>query len=488
MKGSTAKTILRSLKGKRLAGFLDFIGQETGGELLVEICRFLYKAPDVTEAIVVNQFNLARSQFPRLMDKIGQRLVSFLSEETGLVLVGQHFQLAKSMLARGKNDAAEDMIGTGIKEAMLAEDFDMALRFWRLAQPLPEPKLVGVVSPSRILGLRRNMLDFEVLWEQLEEAAALKVREKRLARIHEIWLSPILASHENALGQRATYLLRRIRLICLAHMREYDLAVVEAQELLDHVRAHPWVHEDAEYQEAKAMKTFANLLELTGQVSQYQIVATELERRKFSSDSAKEEQYYFIYPYKTRIAILSGDQNQVVVATNGFLRLLEEGYGSQNPRYVTQNLSVCLYGAFALRDEELWVKLLRLLSRYNKIEFKPEYYCLYRFLLLARAIEAADWPEARRHIKNLKNGTILDCFAGLVELVDFLSGQIAIWCNESAVPSALGPVRETLLNAICDSLDFEDYFEVVGWFDCLKRGCTLLEIYKERTSSEIKRS
>lgn len=483
MKGSTAKTILRSLKGKRLAGFLDFIGQETGGELLVEICRFLHKAPDVTEAIVVNQFNLARSQFPRLMDKIGQRLVSFLAEETGLVLVGQHFQLAKSMLARGKNDAAEDMIGTGIKEAMLVEDFDMALRFWKLAQPLPEPKLVGVVSPSRILGLRRNMLDFEVLWEQLEEAAALKVREKRLARIHEIWLSPILASYENAQGQRATYLLRRIRLNCLAHLKEYDLAIVEAQGLLDHVRSHPWVHEDAEYIEAKAMRILATILLRTKQIGLYEIASAELEQRKFGSSAATDEQYSFSYPYKTRIAIHIGNRNLLEVATTGFLKILEDGYGTRSPKYITQNLSVCLYGAFAGRQEELWVKLLRLLGRYNKVEFKPEYYCLYRFLLLAKAIETGDWPEARRHIKNLKNGTILDAFTGLVALVDFLSRQIAIWSRGTNLLAILDKRASAELAFISDTVDFEDFFDVVGWFESIKRGCTLLEIYKERASS-----
>ncbi|MFN8396485.1 MAG: hypothetical protein U0176_17810 [Bacteroidia bacterium] len=432
----------------------------------------------------MDKFNLNRGQYFHWMERIGDILIAHLSTGAGLVKTSQQFTVASALVRADKLDAAEDLIKVGIRTSMELEDFELAMRFWNLAAPPPATEAPRLPTATTILQLRNNLQSYEILWDQFQQAKALPGREERLAAIHSILLAPAMVVPSAALSNRAMYIFRRLRLNCYAHLREYDLALEEVRQLLDHTRAFPWIHEDPEFHEAKAMATQARLLLLTNRKDQQGIAAAEFEGRQFSSIAARKEQSFFRFPHKIKVAILSGQENHVTEAIEAFLRLSAEEGQSYSNTYITQNLCISLYGAFAAGNEALSTRLLRLLGSFRRTDFRPEYYCLYQFLFLAQALKSEDWPEARRLIKNLKSSTVLDCFQGLPDLLDCFTNLIGKWvASGTSSPLPMSHSDQSALAAACESLDFVDYFDILAWMEALREGCSLLTILRERASA-----
>lgn len=483
MKGSTAKAILRSLTGKRLDGFLGLLAEEAQGELLIKICKFILSASELTDVDTMAKLSLTRGQYAHWMEKIGHLLTNYVVGAGGLVALGQAFEIAKFLSRSKEREAATDLIRSGIRAALEIEDFELVLRILRLRELVGEVETEDIISEAYLFSLKDNLAAFERLFSDFEYAAREKVISIRRERIHSILNSNLLATREHALSNRSAYYYYKLRLNCLVHLGEYDLAIAEVEHLLDLVRSKPWVHDDAEFVEAKCLSILAYILRLTNQLSRFDQVSKELETQQYSSKAATEVQLFLRFPASIAIAIQRGDGSALQKASQDFLDLLEKKASEFSPQYVTENLCQIFYGAFATQNNELWTSLSRTLGSYRKVEFKPQYYTFCRFLFLAKAVEEADWDECKRLIKNLRVGTTLDCFNGLRKAIDFLSGFVAKWDQLGEFdPSLLDTEAKARLDQLCEDLEFSQYFDFHSWMLSLERGCSLMEAIRERAS------
>jgi hypothetical protein len=265
VKGSTAQIILKTLKGKRFEGLLAQIATVPKGDLLVEMCKYMHNADEVSEADMRARFKLTAGQYYHWIEVIGGYLVSHLGANNDDIHLEQTFQLARELVFEVQVDAAADVMRAGIKAAAQMEQFDLVLRYWELVEMIHIPPKIEGMEEFTARRLRANLNAYSDLCADLMNIAKELNATTRRQAISLLLDSELLSDTTKALSQRAIYYYWRVKAGCHAHLREYGEAILSQEALLAHLEAFPWVCVDIEFNIAKNTANLAMMLRLDKQ-------------------------------------------------------------------------------------------------------------------------------------------------------------------------------------------------------------------------------
>jgi hypothetical protein len=485
MKGSTAQVLLKSLKSKRQAELFSFLSLEPNGKKLVKLCKQLIEVEATSENELMSALKLTKGMFYHWMDVLSTVLVAFFGGKEDPTQLEATLHLATKLVSTLEYDAALDLIRAGLKSAEQIEDFNMVIRFWDATEPIiPAPKVEGM-ERATARKLLQNLLCYEDLLADLQEVAKMPNAIERRKAVAALQASDLLQTPATALSKRALYFYWKVKKLCHEHLREYLQAIPCEEMLLAHVVAHAWMFTDHEYHIARETSALAVLFRLSRQDERFREVSAGFEKMNFKSSRAEQERDFLRFPISIAWALQFGKVEELKLSIEAFLTLLATQGSTFAHSYITENLYACLYGALALKDKALWVKVMYQLSHFGKPDFKPKYWPMYRFLEVIHTIEDKDWEDATRLIKNLKGSVGLDELQGMREVLLFLSGAItrlSVGKQEGKWPIEQH-LRDELLKAT-NGLDIVDYFDLPVWLEALERECPMIEIFHHRANAQ----
>jgi hypothetical protein len=478
---STAQILLKTLDNKQAVTFLALLKLEADGKLLVKLSKYLRANEDIVESELPEKLTVGRNQFYRVLGVLGTALVSFLEGKSDALQLEGLFHVAKRLVCAVENEAAVDLIRIGIKAAGQVEEFHLVVRFWELVAALrTKPKIDGMdIASAR--KLRDNFNAYDSLLGKLEEVAQDRNNVHRKANIVSIQASDLLKAPEMALSKRATYYYWRLKALIHSLQRQYRDSIYCRENLLNLSREHPWIFHDPEYVLAKELSGFLQLLRLTND-SRYQNESLAFEGLEFRSIRAIQERDFFHFPASIAYPIQFGRTNEAISSIKAFLVLLAKRGSSFDSTYVSENLYICLYGAIATKQHDIYVSVSYHLQGYRKPDFKPKYYTMLRFIEIVKAMEMREWEDANRFIKNLRSSNGVDDLEGMREVLSFMSKRIVDWSQrklEDTFKNDAWAVQELL--QITNGLDLLDYFDLPAWFEAMEKGCPMMEIFHHRT-------
>lgn len=481
MKGSTAQVILKNLQGKRLKGILAQLQCEAKGDVLVKLSLYLRDAIELSESDILSHFNFTKGQYYHNLELIGSHLTAYLAGKKEEVQFEQTFQLARELVFAVEYEAALDLIKWGMKAAMQNENFNLLINFLDLVEPMiPQPKIEGM-DRMTATELRDNLNGYDSLLTRLEKISKEPNAAHRKQLVKEIQASELLRTAEMALSKRASYMYWKVKETCHTLLREYNHSIPCQEKVLDFIKAYPGFLQDAEYSLAKETSILGVLMRLTKQSERLRQLTTEFDLMKFKSPRAEQERDFFHYPISIAGPLDVGDSIAATSAIRSFLEIFKSRGHSFTPTYATINLYWCLVASFATQDNGLWIACLRLIHSFSKTDFQPKYYSMFRFLEIIHAIDARDWDNALRLIKNLKAGNGPEEFQGMREVLGLL-GRLATKCQQDQVETStlLDPSTKAELAQITQGIDLIDYFDLLAWFEAQEKGCSMMEIVHHR--------
>lgn len=473
--------MIKSLPQKRFEGFLCLLAQEQHGAVLAELARHLRETQGVSETEINQRFSLGRSQFRQRMEAMGKSLLSC----RGDVLSDSLYQVAKDLFDAVQYDAATDLIKAGLKAAVDIEDFPLVIRFLEVMDSMPTPPIIETMTAAEARRLRNNLNAYDDLWAlflvHIQQTNVL-LKRKALAKMME---DRLLQDPSHALSQRAVYYYWKIRASCYIHMREHLKALACEEALLAHLETFPWVCLDFEYNKAKETNILGQLLRATGQKVRFEALNAAFERMIFKSLRAAQERAFLRFPASIAFALEQGERQNMIDAIHEFLALHEARKIPFASPYITENLCFCLYGALADKNHGLWIKVSQHLNGFGKPEFKPKYYALFCFLQVIRALEAHDWEEAIRRVKNFRASSAIEEFQGMREVVGFLSATIGLWSQDAGANRfRFDETATAKLYAAIQDVELLDYFDLPAWMEAWEKGCPMIEIFHHREHAE----
>ncbi len=273
----------------------------------------------------------------------------------------------------------------------------------------------------------------------------------------------------------------KVKETCYSHLREYKKAAFCQEALLTNIETHPWTCLDFEYDLAKHTSILAQLLRLSNDEAGFHHVSQRFEGLVFRSPRAEQERTFFHFPASIALAIQLGTSEEARLSINSFLDILEAKRASFTPTYITENLYCCLYGAIALQESSLRVKVLHQFRDFGKPDFKLKFYPMFRFLEVIHMIESRELEDAFRLIKNLRKSNGLEELQGMREVLVFLSDHLLIWSRKAPnVALKLDSISFDHLERIIHGTDLVDYFDLPAWFEAMRQGCSMMEILHHR--------
>jgi tetratricopeptide (TPR) repeat protein len=484
VKGSTAQVILKTLKGNRLKAFLEQLSAEANGKLLVEICNNLLAANEVSETDMRERSNLTKGKYYYCIELIGIQLLSFLHGKKIKIQLEETYLQAQDFMVAAETDAAIDLIKTGIKAALPTEEFEIIVRLIDLLDLSRNQETIDLMDALDAHEQLGNLNEYMSMLAKLRHISNERNAVKRRTSILEILQSHLLQAPTKAKSRRALFHYWKAKEVCYSNLREYDSGIACQEALLAHIEAYPWICIEYECTVAKETRILVELLRLAGKNEKLHRLRSEFDTMKLKNPVAIQERDFLQFPISIAAPIQFGNTEEAIQAISAFLTTFETNHTYLAPTYITENLYCCLYGAIATNDEPLKIKTSFHLSHFGKSDFKPKYFPLYRFLEIIMAIEAWEWEDATRLLKNLKTSGGLEEVFGLRDTLGFMMTMVKKWSNVDARKAFLLDDDSRIeLSRITDGQDIIDFFDLPAWFKSKEKGCSMMEIFHQRAAS-----
>lgn len=481
MKGSTVRTLLKGLRGKRLDGFLAHLKQHSNGHSLAAVAAFLHGSSNPTDLEVMQRFGLSKGQYFHWLEAIGDQSVEFIAGKGPSALKGRTYDIARTLIDDGENDAATDFIRLAIKEAASFEDFDTVLRFWQLAASIQPRPVIDAMSEGEAKTLRKNLIAYEELMDDFQAARKIVNAEHRFSVIRQLLASELLCSESMPLSARARYFFLKLN---TAHLliRDFQQGFAHQSRLVSFLESNSSVIPSHEWELVRELCILAWICGVLKLEDVYQETIDRIFGLNLKTAKAEKERASFVFPTRIGKGVRDGNQQLVYETVESFLGLFDSSK-SLDSRTATTCLYWCLYGAIASKDLGLRRKVIRHLSQFSKADFDSQFYSMYRFLEVIVALEDSDFEQALRYLKNRLRRQSIEEISGMKGVLSFLVHLVSRWEADPRSRRQMKPeVIETVVSLTTSSMVL-DYFDLAVWLDSQRMGCSMLEAIQHQAAN-----
>lgn len=476
MKGSTAQGILKELEQTELRAFLASIEARPNGVVLRKLCNLLLSIGDVNERDVSEALGLAKGQYYKRINELGNLLLAFDPDGLGHREGEQACRMAMRLLMGASFDAAIEVLELGIDFARTQEEFDLGVRLTEMSGMLPPGMTVPSLKTVDFLKLRENHNQFQRLFMEAEDLGKMPDASLKRSAALSLVQRDIFQQQSSAFSTKALYYFLKSRSTCNAHLRNYSAAIQDVEDSAKLLQENSHLFPNYEFLMARELTVLQILLQVSKQGARAASIRSELDNLNLKTKRARIEVAFSDFPTKFAVAIDQGSGQLATAAIRDFQTFIQEANGSLQGLYYTTNLYWCLTIGLLLQNDHIWTWAYRSISAYSKADFRPRYYPLYRFLEIVRAIDLAEWDEAMRLLKNLKISSLVEEVAGFREILPIVSRLITRWQSSPTQmqPDLTPSESETLVEALSRS-DLPDYFDLLRWFEAKKAGRPVLD-------------
>ncbi|MFN8394078.1 MAG: hypothetical protein U0176_05325 [Bacteroidia bacterium] len=450
------------------------------------VCKVIHASGDLSEEEVIEQLQIGRGKYLHYMGLIAEAVTTFLLGDGTVSQLGQSHDMLRALITATDMDAATDLFQRTMERAADFEEFHFAGRLWRLAKEIePEPSF-ATMSQARAGFLEDNLRQYEELmgvYQEVRRIAHVGQKQEMMRRLLD---DELLSGPQSAHSHRAIYYYLKLRASVLVHTRQHAAALELQAVLVGHLEAYPWISEIEGLALVQELGHLANSHYLTGDHPGYHALAQRILGLGFSNHKVERHRIRFLYPYSISIAMESGNPEATSAAIAGFLQLLEQSSTLLDRQFITQCLYACLVGAIAMQDPGHRRKVIRLLAGYRKAEFTADYYVMYRLAEVIHAFEEGDYDDVRRLVtnRNKRQKEEEEAIPKASEALRFLAYLATLMEPLPAGHRLVLPAElRQLLSAQVNGTILSGYFDLEAWVLSRERGCTMLDIFRDRASS-----
>lgn len=450
-------------------------------KLMVIAAAYIMERDTYSDSELMRKVKLKRIAKDTLLAELGTRLLQFNGYGNHRSVQINSLVLAERVIQKLDFESGATLLQAGLQAAQQQQDFRGVMDIWEMAEwGRVERHLTGMsMQEARRRQLRALQL----------QGALDRLREVRNDRLVPELQQEMLQSRALAEECVKTFPDSSL-LLWWAHkvLAAYHVVRLERREAIPHAEKIVQLHSAHDFLSVNPSHTLLierrRLLKLylaTGQTDRAMNALRDLQ------DMVVDGSYTVLFKEEVSFPILIGiaiDYGLVIEgrrACEDFLKILSrEGHGHP-PTFITDSLYVAAYFYLAIQDYKALSRVLLLLHRHQRKDFRPHYFISMKLIRLIRAIDLRDWEDAGSLLTWLRAESTKTDFTGLAEACKFLETWIApelypdrgLGNAEPDIPALKASLKDTALLRC---------FDLPAWAEARTLGCPLIEMIRKQAA------